>query len=178
MGSNQFEGSLGGRSRQGQQPGCWTWDWRKVQLFIKKASLLHVRAGIKMFWPKKGRCSVSIVCLKGDEDRLGRCLSRGLHMHHCIHGHRGLLVEWEFVNFWLLRDLLIRLRVINMPRRFAMKIMFKSSRRSWPRKKNQDHKIRSWPCIQQEQWVCEGWCVGPKETNRLPALPKMTWQSN
>ena len=138
MGSNQFEGLWGGRSRQGQQPGCSTWDWRKVQIFILKTTPLHAKAyrlGSSMCWPKKGRWTVFIVYLKGDEDRLGRCLSRGLHMHHCIHGHRRLLVEWKFVHFWLLRDLCIRLRVINMPSRFAMKFMFKSSRRSWPRKK-------------------------------------------
>ena len=82
------------------------------------------------------RCSVTVVYLKGDEDRLGWCLSRGLHMHHCIHGHRGhrgLLVEWEFIHFGLLGYLCIRLRVINMPSRLAMKFLFKSSRRSWPR---------------------------------------------
>ena len=136
MGSNQFEGLWGGRSRQGRQPGCWTWDWRKVQIFILKTTPLHAKAyrlGRSMYWPKKGRWTVSIVYLKGDEDRLGRCLSRGLNMHHCIHGHRGFLVEWKFVHFRLLRDLCIRLRVINMPSRFAMKFMFKSSRRSWPR---------------------------------------------
>ena len=49
MGSNQFEGSLGGRSRQGQQPGCWTWDWRKVQI-VENVENITIACKFRTLW--------------------------------------------------------------------------------------------------------------------------------
>lgn len=49
MGSNQFEGLWGGRSRQGQQPGCWTWDWRKVQI-VENVENITIACKFRTLW--------------------------------------------------------------------------------------------------------------------------------